>query len=248
MDTQLEGKNILITGASFGIGKEIAVYLDSLGCNTVLAARSEDRLNSIKKDMKNTSEIFTIDLEKTEAIKELFSFCLAKKMKLDGLVHCAGINELTTIQSLDIEEAKRVMNINFFSFLQLGKFFCSKRYSNEKSSIVALSSIVSLLGAKGNGQYAASKAALNSAVKTMSQEFLKRKIRVNAILPTFVDTDMMSRAVDEGGMSAGDSMNEQPLGVITKKEIAYLTEFLLSDCSRSITGSLIPITSGNNIA
>lgn len=247
MNTQMRGKKVLITGASSGIGREIATYLDSLGCQTVLTARREDKLISLKNIMKNETEFFSADLEKEEEVEELFRFCKEGDIKLDGLVHCAGMNELSPIQLMDMKEAKRIMNVNFFSFLQLGKFFSSKRYSNDGGSVVAMSGLASLIGQRGNGQYAASKAALNSAVKTMAQEFLKRRIRVNAILPNYVDTEMMRKAKAEGGISNQDPINEQPLGTISTIEIAYLTEYLLSDCSKSITGTLIPITSGSNI-
>ena len=162
------------------------------------------------------------------------------------MVHCAGINELSPIKSMDMLEAKRIMNVNFFSFLQLGKLFASKRYSNEGASVVAISGLASLIGQGGNGQYAASKAALNSGVKTMSQEFLKRRIRANAILPNYVETEMMQRAKEDGGLSDQDPV-KQPLGTISTIEVAYLTEYLLSDCAKSITGTLIPLSSGSNL-
>lgn len=243
MDTRLEGKNILITGASSGIGREVAIYLDSLGCHTIMTARREHILNNLKSNMKNESYIFPLDLGNDDKIRQLFNFCLEKDLKLDGFVHCAGINILSPIQTIDIEEAKEIMNVNFFSFMQLCKFFCLKKYSKEGSSIVAMSGFASLGGQKGNGQYAVSKAAINSAVKTMSQEFLRRRIRVNAILPNYVDTDMMERAKMEGGITDNDSVTH-PLGIIPAIEIAYLTEYLLSDCSKSVTGTLIPISSG----
>ena len=98
MNTQMRGKKVLITGASSGIGREIATYLDSLGCQTVLTARREDKLISLKNIMKNETEFFSADLEKEEEVEELFRFCKENDIKLDGLVHCAGMNELSPIQ------------------------------------------------------------------------------------------------------------------------------------------------------
>lgn len=247
MDTRLMGKCILVTGASSGMGKEVARYLDSLGCWVVLTARRKEKLLSLQEELRGDTAVFSADLQKEEDVEALFGFCREKGIRLDGLVHCAGVNELAPISMMDITEAKRTMDVNFFSFLQLGKHFYSKKNSNAGSSLVAISSIFSLSGQCGNGQYAASKAAVNSAVKTMAQEFLRRKIRVNAILPHYVDTDMMKRAREGGGISEQDPANSLPLGVIDPMEIAYLAEYLLSDCSAKMTGTLIPITSGNGM-
>lgn len=246
MDTNLSGKKILITGASQGIGEDVAKYLNSLGATVILVARSEEKLKQLQDTLDGQNYIYPCDLSDFDEIHNIFNYCKEKGIILDGLVHCAGILELSPIFGIDIQEARKHMDVNFFSFLQLGSYFCSKKYSRDGASVVVLSSEVSLIGIKGNGQYAASKAALNSAVKTMSQEFLSRKIRVNALLPSCVDTDMLEMTI-QSGFSMDDPMHAQPLGLISKREISYLVEFLLSDCSRTMTGTLIPITAGNGL-
>lgn len=247
MITNLQDKKILITGASQGIGEDMAKYLNSLGVSIVLVARNEAKLKQLCNTLEGNNYVYPCDLSDVDEIPGIFEFCKENNIMLDGLIHCAGIVELSPIYGIDIREAKRHMDINFFAFMQLGSCFYSRKYSNNNSSIIALSSISSLLGIRGNGQYAASKAALNNLVKTMAQEFLNRKIRVNAILPSYVDTNIVEMASQYGGMSPDDPTNAQPLGMISKREISYLAEFLLSSCSQHITGDLIPIASGNNL-
>ena len=139
---------------------------------------------------------------------------------------------------------KRVIVLNAFSFVELGKYFSMKKYSNNESAIVAVSSIASILNDPGMVQYSASKAALNAEVKTMAKEFMKRKIRVNAILPANVNTEMFTSGVDviEGFMEK--ALERQPLGIIDPEQIAYLAEFLLSENAKYITGELFVISGG----
>ena len=136
-----------------------------------------------------------------------------------------------------------VMNTNLLSFIELGKFFSKKKYSSEGAGIVAISSMASLQCAKGMCTYSVSKAGLNAAVKVMAKEFVKRKIRVNAILPNFVDTTMTQKALE---YSSTNIEEFQPLGIIEPKKIADIIDFLLSEKAAYITGALIPVSGGSD--
>lgn len=237
------GKKILITGASSGIGAAVSKYLSEQGYFIVLVARSEDKLKEVQDNLSGESIIIPYDFLHLENIENIFDNCRREGLKLDGLVHCAGINNDIPVRANDIEIMQEVTTVNYFSFVELGKHFNRKKYSNDNASIVAISSSASVSCSKGMCTYAASKAALNASVKVMGREFLKRKQRVNAVLPTFVDTPMASR-MDE---SLGDLENKvagQPLGLIEPVQIAYLVEFLLSDKSSYITGACIPVSAG----
>lgn len=237
----MQGKNILITGASSGIGRETASYLASRGANVVLVARNGERLQNVAEEIGPKAFSYPCDLQDAGAIKGIFEYCRELGVLLDGMVHSAGIAKPIPVRTATPESVEETMRINCFSFLELGKQFYNRKYSQKGASIVAISSMAAVRPVMGQAAYASSKAALNSMVEVMAQEFLKRRIRVNSIMPSYVATPMVNGDVGYGMNTGIDSM---PLGVIDPKQIAYLVEFLLSDRSLHITGTAIPITSG----
>lgn len=240
----MNNKCILITGASSGIGKCFAEYASSLGAIVVLVARQENVLKEIQQALPGRSFIFAYDLCDLENISSIFDFVKAQGMKLDGMVHCAGVTCIEPIRVVGGQETEQVMCVNALSFIQLGRFFSMKKFSNERASVVAISSLASFYNTKGGVVYNASKAAVNSAVETMAKEFLNRRIRVNAIAPAFVETPMAHDAFErvDGGIERFE--REQELGLIPTEQISYAIDFLLSDRSAYITGTVIPISAG----
>lgn len=236
-------KAILVTGASSGIGAATSEYLSEQGYFVVLVARNQDRLDQISKNLCGESLIISYDLSDLGHIDEIFNICRDKGVKLDGMVHCAGINNDIPVRANDINVMKEVTTINYYSFVELGKCFNKKKYSNDGASVVAISSSAAETCGKGMCTYSASKAALNASVKVMGKEFLRRRQRVNAILPTFVDTPMAAR-MDETLGDLDNKVAGQPLGLIEPVQIAYLVEFLISDKSSYITGACIPVSAG----
>lgn len=231
-------KWILITGCSTGIGRVTAKYLDEQGYKLVLLARSENKLHSLARELNNNSVVVPFDLCELDKIGAIFECCKANEIKLDGLVHCAGIGSNVPIRGNDIDTMEKTMATNYFSFVELGKYFGLRKYSNEGASIVAISSISPLTCYPGACNYAASKGAVNAAVRVMSKEYMKRNIRVNAILPGYVNTPL--------GPSEDDPVYiaQQPLGIIKAEYVAFMIEFLLSDKAKYMTGTLIPISGG----
>ena len=237
-------KWILVTGASSGIGEAVSKYLSSQGYGVVLVARNQDKLRIISQNLPNDNFFVSYDLMKLEHIEEIFVMCKEKGIKLDGMVHCAGINRDIPVRANDIIAMREVTTTNYYSFLELGKYFCKKKYSNDGASIVAMSSTAANACSKGMCTYSASKAALNAVVKTMGKEFVKRRQRVNAIMPSYVDTPMVEQ-VDEALGKMQSIIETQPLGLIEPLQIAYLVEFLLSEKSSYITGACIPVSGGS---
>lgn len=240
----MQGKNILVTGASQGIGKGVAEYMLKKGANVILVARSENKLLELAERYPNSAFPYAYDLSDLDHIENIFLFCMEKGMKLDGMVHAAGVTADCPIKSLDVNEMQELYNVNFFSYAMLCKYFAIKKYSSNGAGIVAMSSVASFHCAKSMAQYASSKAAVNAFTKTMSKEMSKRRIRVNAIAPGFVDTDMTW-----GEREIRDDFDEhlaeiQPYGVIPVEQIVYLTEFLLSEKAAYITGTVIPVLAG----
>ena len=233
-----ETKTILITGATSGIGLETTRYLNRKGYRVIPVGRDEEKTRQVSEET-GIAEYFICDLEKTQNIRDLFDWCQDKDIKLDGLVHAAGYAINMPIRSAQMEHIERQMRIHYFSFVEMCKGFYSRKVSNDGSSIIALSSLSSLTRLKGSIAYASSKSALNTAVSIAAKEFSKRRIRVNALMPAYVDTRM-----NEGLDTLIDIKEKQPMGLIPPQNIAAIIGFLLSSQSEYITGALIPVSAG----
>lgn len=244
LETNIHSKTVLVTGATSGIGKAVAERFASEGAKVVAIGRNRERLEKLEQDFPQQVYSFSYDLLDLEHIEGVFIFCKEKGLKLDGLVHCAGIAVNSVIRANNIEEMEETMRINCFAFMELGKYFSMKKYSNSGGAIVAISSVEAFKNEKGLSQYAASKAALNSIVKTMAKEFIRRKIRVNAILPANVKTSMMMNTAQQIENYIEMAEERQPLGLIEPEYIAYMAEYLLSDHARFMTGELVVMSGG----
>ncbi len=234
-------KKVLVTGASSGIGEAVCRYLSGQGYYVVLLARNEERLRKVSGELPNESKVIFYDLKNLENIEQIFERCTIDG-KLSGFVHCAGVNRNMPVKMNDVDDMIEVMTINYYSFIELAKYFYKKKYSEQESSIVAVSSIAAQSCDRGENVYSSSKAALNAAVKVMAKEFSKRKFTVNSIMPAYVDTPMLTNLKEQGNLE--ELTKGQTLGIMDPIQIAYLIEFLLSDKSRCITGTNIPITAG----
>lgn len=234
----MEKKVVLITGASSGIGETVAVYLNSIGYRVVLVARNEEKLQKIAKALTEDTMFIPYDLQDLENIETVFQKCKESAIKLYGMVHCAGINRDQPVRTNSLTDMIHVMNLNLLSFIQLSKFFCKKKYSEDGGAIIGMSSSAALSCGKGMCTYSSSKAGVDAAVRVMSKEFAQRKIRVNSIQPTFVNTPMARNTVNYE-----EKFASLPLGVIEPIHVAYLIEFLLSEKAKYISGSNIKISS-----
>lgn len=233
---------IMITGASSGIGEATARYLNRQeNVSLILVARNEKKLKALAEEFGDKTKYIVYDLTDTENIEKCFKACKQWEIKLDGLVHCAGIAEDMPIRTIQTEHIEQMYQIHPIAFLQLGKFFCKKKYSNEGASIVAMSSTASYKLEKGMAAYASSKAAVNALIKVMAKEMLGRHIRVNAVAPAFVETPMIKEDVERWKETGSQP---QAFGVIPPEQVAYLIEFLMSDKATYITGEIIVISAG----
>ena len=244
MENYFLNKNILITGASSGIGKACAKYFSEQGAIVVLVARNDEKLEEVSKELKNKSYIYSYDLNDIENIENIFEFCKLKGLKLDGMIHAAGILADNPLRVKNLKLMKEAMNVHCFSFAELGRIFAKAKYSNKNSSIIAISSISVKQYPKAMEFYVASKIALNSVVKTMSKEFVSRNIRVNAIEPGAVATKMIKETMNQIEGYEEKLNKKQPLGIIEPIYIAYLCEYLLSNKAKYTTGETILVSGG----
>lgn len=240
----IAGKTILVTGATSGIGQATARHFNSCGAAVVMVARSEDKLKDMVAEFNGKGYIYPADLGALENVEKIFAFCKEKGLKLDGVVHCAGITANLPLRVNDIQCMEELMRINFESLVLICKFASSKRYTNDGASIVAMSSTASFCGDRGLSLYSASKGAVNTFVKAAAKELVTRRIRVNAIAPTMVNTNMCAETFRDLPERRVSLERELPLGIIEPEYIAYLAEYLISDKAKYITGSIITMGSG----
>ena len=234
----------LVTGATSGIGESCVKALISNGNSVVAVGRNEEKLNTLIKEYPEKVFAVRCDLGDLTEIKSIFDACKKNEIILDGMLYSAGEDYSSPVKTNSIEKMSHVMNVNCLAFAEIGRLFFSKRYSRDKASIVVISSIASLTNEAGMMAYSASKAALNSVVKTMSKEFVGRGIRVNAILPGGVDTPMSHAKSAMLGNDESTIKMDQKLGTIPVNQIVNQVEYLLSEKSAFMTGELVVISGG----
>jgi NAD(P)-dependent dehydrogenase (short-subunit alcohol dehydrogenase family) len=244
MPMDLTGKRILVTGASSGIGRACAILASRLGASVVLVARDVCRLKETMSQMSaGAHQTVTFDLSDLEHCEDLFK-CCACEQKLQGVVHAAGLGPAIPIQSVSPAVMREVMNINYFAFLELVKWFSKKKYS-AGGSVVGISSVSSVVGWQGRSLYGGSKGAMDSSVRSLAIELAPKGIRVNSVQPSNIRTPMYDEIVAIGGEAAVRQIEaKQPLGVGEPEDVANAVAFLLSDAARFITGTQMVVDGG----
>jgi len=244
----LEGKTILVTGASSGIGRAIATECAKMGANLIITARNEERLNAafagLDVESGQVHKVVIADLREAEQVETL----ITETGKIDGLVLCSGKGLTLPFQFSSRDRFDDIFETNFYAPVELMRMLYKKKQINKEASIVIL---VSLGGTEifsgGNSIYGASKAALNSIMKFCAKEFAPRKVRVNSICPGMVDTPLIHRGtVSEEQLQ--EDMKRYPLkryGV--PQDIAYNAVYLLSDASSWMTGHSMVLDGGISI-
>ena len=241
---ELTGKRVLVTGASSGIGRACAILLSRLGASVVLVARDEKRLGETLGHMQEGEHAAVpFDLNDLERYEELFKRC-ASERNLDGVVHAAGIGPAMPIQSVSLALMREVMNINYFAFMELVKWFSKKRYSSG-GSVVGISSVSGVVGWQGVSLYGGSKGAMDSSVRSLSVELASKKIRVNSVVPSNIRTPMYDEIISVGGDEATRQiLAKQPLGLGEPEDVARAVAFLASDEAGYVTGQVLSVNGG----
>lgn len=238
----LEEKKILITGASSGIGKAIAIECSRLGAQLVICGRNEQRLEETLSLLEgNHHQCVVGDLLQSSDIEIL----LSRLSKLDGAVFSAGKGLTLPFQFATRDKFNDIFDINFFSPLELLRILIKKKKMMVGSSIVFIGSIGGTgKFSVGNSIYGASKAALQSMIKYCAQEFASKKIRVNGINPGMVNTPLIKRGTLTSEQLEED-MAKYPLKRYGEPEdIAYAAIYLLSNASSWVTGQSIVVDGG----
>lgn len=239
----LEGKTILVTGASSGIGRGIAIACSKMGATVIINGRNEQRLAETMIEMQGEENIsLAADLSDSNSLTEMVS----RLPKLDGIVHCAGIGQRVLCKQLQEADLDTMMDVNFKAPVMLQTEILKQKKINKGASIVFIASIASDSPSIGNAVYSASKGAIISYANCLALELAPRKIRVNCILPAMIWTDLILK----GGITEEELKEDEkkyPLKRYGKPEdIANLSIYLLSNAAAWMTGSSIKITGGGN--
>ncbi|MCE5345937.1 MAG: SDR family oxidoreductase [Bacteroidales bacterium] len=242
-DFLLEGKSVLVTGASSGIGRETAIRLAEQGASVMLTGRNRDALNETLSLMKNkdTHSLFAADMEDPSA----FASLIENIGCCDGAVHCAGIYKSQPCRYISESQLHQIMHLNFEIPVLLTKTLLKKRKINKNGSVIFISSILAYYVSEGSLAYGASKSALNAAVRFFALELSGLKIRVNAISPGVVKTNFIRKnntGISQERIDEDEKM--YPLGYGTPEDVANAVVFFLSDASKWITGSNLIIDGG----
>lgn len=239
----LEGKTILITGASSGIGRTTAVECSRLGANVILTARNRDRLNETLSMLEGVNHMM---IECNLSDGDDMNHLVTDMPLIDGVVLCAGKGLTMPALFSTRDKFDDVFNVNFFAPVELTRLLVKKKKFNKLgASIVTISSIggpevISI----GNGIYGASKSALSTMMRFFALEFASKKIRVNSICPGMVETPLIHQDnLTQEQLNENASM--YPLQCLGKPEdIAYAAAYLLSDASAWVTGTNMIIDGG----
>lgn len=237
----LEGKTVLVTGASSGIGQATAIECSKLGARVVITGRNKERLNETFAQLTGEGhQIIVADLNTQDDIDALVEACPV----LDGLVNNAGRGKSKPVNFLKLEDLQDVYQTNLFGVALLTKGLLKKKKLVKGSSIVFTSSISSYMTAAGLAIYASSKAALCGYMRTCAIELGAKGIRSNAVLPGMVETKLINSGTYTDEDKQKD-LNLYPLGRYGKpNDIAYGIIYLLSDASLWVTGTELVIDGG----
>jgi NAD(P)-dependent dehydrogenase (short-subunit alcohol dehydrogenase family) len=239
------GKNILIAGAASGIGRETAILLSQMGARLVLIDNNEKELFQIQSSLENQNHIiYTHDLSILNGIERLISEIVDLTGQIDGFVFTVGVRSRRPLSLLTPELFIKILSINAVAFIELIRSITKRNRFNKGLSIVGISSIASVRGAASVTAYAASKAAMDAAVRCLAKELAPKKIRINTVMPSQINTHAYHEFLKTNDASEDATLSRQYLGLGEPKEVSNVIAFLLSDNSGFITGSSLPVDGG----
>jgi len=244
--SNLENKNIIVTGASGGIGNSIIKKLNEAGVNILASGTRIEKLEELKKNFKNI-KILKFDISQSDKIEEFIENATNELGgNLDGIINNAGITQDNLAIRMSLDEWQKVININLTSTFLMSKFAIKKMLKNKSGKIVNITSVVGHTGNLGQANYTASKAGIIAMSKSLAIEYAKKNINVNCISPGFIKTAMTDKIDEKFKEVIVSKIPSARLG--EPDDIANAVLFLSSDQSSYINGETIHVNGGMYMA
>jgi len=240
----LEGKRILVTGASSGIGQSIAVECSKMGASVIITGRNKERLIEtfrmlITEEPTQHHDLIIADLTDEQSVISLVD----NIDEIDGLVNNAGVNRVKPVMFIKDEDINYVYNANTFGSVKLTRLLLKKHKIKKNASIVFTSSISAFINSPGRALYASSKAAITSFMRSFAVELACKGIRANAVHPGMIETSLINENLSDEEKKK--DMAEYPLKRYGKpEEVAWSVIYLLSDASAWVTGTSMVVDGG----
>ena len=238
----LNKKKVLLTGASGGIGKAIAKELNSAGAHICLTGRNKEELVKLQNELGDNSSFIIADLSNHDEIDNLVSGAEEKLGSIDILINNAGVTDDNIFLRMSDDQWNNVINFNLNSTFKITKAVVKGMVKRRYGRIINITSVIGTLGAAGQANYSASKAALIGMSKSLAQEVGSRSITVNCVAPGFIETNMTADLNESRKNDILKSIILKRFGL--PEDISSAVSFLASDSAGYITGQTIHINGG----
>jgi NAD(P)-dependent dehydrogenase (short-subunit alcohol dehydrogenase family) len=241
-------KNILITGASSGIGRKCALLCNKMGANVIIIGRQLDKLSEVNAQLSGKNNLLYVqDITQFDELESLVADTFSKIGPIDGFVHSAGIALTLPLSMMNHHHYEKLFATNVIAGFDLARILSNKKYVNsEGASFVFISSVMGIIGDLALTAYSSSKGALISGMRSMALELAPKKIRVNCISPAYIeDTKIVENFLDDlSEENKKARMAMLPLGYGKTEDVAYGCIYLLSSVSQWVTGTNLIIDGG----
>jgi NAD(P)-dependent dehydrogenase (short-subunit alcohol dehydrogenase family) len=244
----LVGKNLIITGASSGIGRQCALQCNKMGATIIIMGRREEKLKEVLSQLNGTRNLIYIqDITKFDELEPLVDDAFLKNGPIDGFIHSAGVELTMPLISMKHTHYEKLFATNVISGFELAKIVSKRKFINPGgASFVFISSIMGIVGDIGLTAYCSSKGALISGVKAMALELASKKIRVNCVSPAYIEDTELTKKMSAHIMAEKKQIKSamHPLGYGKTEDVANSCIFLLSDASKWVTGTNLILDGG----